>query len=341
MTRSRLPAALLALTVAVLVVAVLMVAVLMVAGCSGGTRPPAQPALIPWDGTVPAALRASSAPPVPPCTASRLAVLDGGFRLEPAATGGGTGTLRLRNAGPSPCRLTGRPGVRIVGAVPAPAQREDALPAQPPQFPTVAPPESALLALAPGATATLELEWSNWCVPPGAGARVPPRAIRLTLPANGGTLDAGYNAVPPCQAPAQPSTVGVRPFAPAPLPATVPWSTVVLRASIEPAAGTGPLTGKPGQSVRFAVRLANPSATPVRFDHCPLLVELLAPAGAIEAHPLNCAAAGLLPAHGALRFEMRIRVPDGAPAGANGLFWELDPTGSQGPQATSRILVTR
>jgi hypothetical protein len=305
------------------------------AGCSGSPRP--EPALIPFDGTVPPPLRPVSAAPAPSCVASHLAVAAGGFQLEPAASGGGTGTVRLRNAGPVACRLAGRPGVRIVGAVPAPAQREQPLPAQPPPFPTVLAPESTLLALAPDASATLEVNWRNWCVPRSARTPVPPRAIRLTLPAGGGTLDAGYNAVPPCDTPGRPSTVGVRPFAPAPLPTGAAWTGVPLRASIEPIDSSG----RPGQTVRYAVRLANPSGAPVRFDHCPLLVELLAPAGTPEAYPLNCAAAKQLPAHGALRFEMRIRVPATAPAGANGLFWELDPTGGQGPQATSRILVTR
>jgi hypothetical protein len=38
---------------------------------------------------------------------------------------------------------------------------------------------------------------------------------------------------------------------------------------------------------------------------------------------------------------MRIQVPADAPAEANGLFWEFDPTGAQGPQAVSRLVVAR
>jgi hypothetical protein len=52
------------------------------------------------------------------------------------------------------------------------------------------------------------------------------------------------------------------------------------------------------------------------------------------------AASPIQPA-GSLRFEMRIQVPADAPAEANGLFWELDPTGAQGPQAVSRLVVAR
>jgi len=36
---------------------------------------------------------------------------------------------------------------------------------------------------------------------------------------------------------------------------------------------------------------------------------------------------------------MRIQIPADAPAGNNGLFWELDPTGGQGPEAVSHIEV--
>ena len=63
------------------------------------------------------------------------------------------------------------------------------------------------------------------------------------------------------------------------------------------------------------------------------------PAGWPEVYQLNCAAAGQLPAGGALRFEMRIQIPPDAPTGNNGLFWELDPTGAGGPEAVSRVVV--
>jgi hypothetical protein len=311
----------------------------VLAGCSsvhGGAT--GGPRLVPWDGTVPAALRPPALTPAPPCQAARLAVVGAGFRFT-AAISGGTGQVTVRNAGPRPCRLTGRPDVTVVGAAPAPVQRQEPLPARPPAFPAVAPPDSALLAVPPGGAVTLDVDWRNWCVPRAAGKPVPPRAIRITLPAGAGSVDAGYNAVPPCDTPTAPSTLGVRPFQPAPLPSTPPWTATAVQAAIQPLSG-GKLTGRPGATVRFAVELRNPSAAPVPFPRCPLVVELLAPAGQPEAHQLNCAAAGSLPAGGALRFEMRVQVPAGAPTGDNGLFWQLDPTGGQGPQAVSRITVT-
>jgi hypothetical protein len=311
------------------------------AACSSTQDDPAAGApLVPWDGAVPAQLRPATAAPAPACQASRLRVAGTGFQFAPAISGG-TAEVTLRNAGPSACRLTGRPDVRVVGATPAPVQRQAPLPARPPAFPAVVPSDDALLAVPPGGAVTLGVEWRNWCVSPAARAPVPPRAIRLTLPERAGSLAVAYNAVPRCESPAAASTVGVRPFQPAPLAATPPWTPTALRAAIQPlSAGKAPLTGKRTQTVRFAVALHNPSAAPVPFARCPLVTAMLAPAGRPEVHQLNCRAAGQLPAGGWIRFEMRIQIPADAPAGDNGLFWELDPTGAQGPQVTSRILVT-
>jgi hypothetical protein len=315
------------------------VVVALLAGCSSAPRDAATVPPVPWDGAVPPRLQAGHAVPASPCRASRLRVVGAGFRFQ-AAIAGGTGTVTLRNAGPGACRLTGRAGVRLVGAAPAPRQRQVELPAEPPAFPTVLPAEETLLALPPGGDATLGVDWRNWCVPRGRGAPVPPRAVRITLPGGRGSLDAGYNAVPACEARGQPSTIGVRPFQPSPLPSSAPWTTGVVQATIQPLSGGDvPLRGKRGEVVRFAVVLRNTSAQAVRFDRCPLLVELLAPAGRAEAHQLNCRAATPIQPAGSLRFEMRIQVPPNAPAGDNGLFWELDPTGAQGPQAVSRVAV--
>ncbi len=314
--------------------------VTLLAGCSATHRDPAgKVTLVPWDGAVPRRLQAGDIAPASPCRAPRLRVVGAGFQFN-AAIAGGAGSLTLRNAGPHACRLTGRPKVRLVGAVPAPHQRQVALPAEPAAFPAVVPPDTTLRALPAGGTATLVVDWRNWCVPHARKAPVPPRAVRVTLPGGRGSIDAGYNAVPSCDAPGRPATLGVRPFQPAPVRATPPWTAGVVRAAIQPLSGGGsPLAGKRGEVVRFAVQLHNVSAAAVRFDRCPLLVELLAPAGRPEVHQLNCGAASPIQPGGSLRFEMRIQVPGDAPTGPNGLFWQLDPTGAQGPQVVSRLVV--
>jgi hypothetical protein len=307
-------------------------------GCSSAHDPGSGARLVPWDGTVPAQMQPPTGAPAPACQASGLAVVGSGFQFAPAISGG-TGEVTLRNAGSAACRLTGRPDVRIVGAVGAPEQQQTPLPAQPPAFGTVTPPEGRLLAVPPGGTVTLSVDWRNWCVPRTSPTPLPPRAIRLTLP-GGGSIDVDYNAVPPCDTPTSAATIGVRPFQPAALPATTPWTSSVVQATIQPlSGGKGQLTGRRGGTTRFAVQVRNPSATPISFERCPLVTEMLAPAGRPEVHQLNCRAAARLPAGGWLRFEMRIQIPTDAPAGNNGLFWELDPTGSRGPQAVSRVVV--
>jgi len=322
--------------------ALLCAVAVLLAGCSATHRGPASKLpLVPWDGAVPPQLQARHVVPASPCRASRLRVVGAGFLFQPAVAGG-SGSVTLRNAGPGACRLTGRPDVRLVGAVPAPQQRQVVLPAEPPAFPAVAPPGATLLALPAGGTATLGVDWRNWCVPRGRKAPTPPRAVRITLPGGRGSIDAGYNAVPTCDAPGQPATIGVRPFQPSPVRGTTPWTTGIVQATIQPlSGGASPLQGKRGEVVRFAVRLHNASAAAVRFDRCPLLIQMLAPAGRPEVHQLNCRAASPIQPAGSLRFEMRIQIPANAPAAGNGLFWELDPTGTQGPQAVSRLVVAR
>jgi hypothetical protein len=316
--------------------AIVLLGAAVLAGCSSAKHADSAP-IVPWAETVPAALQAHTAAPAPACRADALRVVGQGFRFDPALTGG-TGAATLRNAGRVPCRLTGRPTVRLVGAPRGPAQQQVPAPAQPPAFPTIQPPETALLALPPGGSVVLGVDWRNWCVP-GAGRSpkplVPPRAVQVTL-SGGGSIDVPYDAVPACDNAAEPSTVAVRPFAPAPLAASTPWTGAQLKASIVDAR-----PAPRGSTAHFGVRLANVSGGSVSFERCPLFVEALAPSGSPEAHQLNCAAATPIPPGGSLTFEMRIQIPQSAPLGNNGLFWELDPTGAQGPEVVSGLTVTR
>src|SRR6266702_4190523 len=214
--------------------ALICAVVVLLAGCSATHRDPASKVpLVPWDGALPPQLQAGHVVPASPCRASRLRVVGTGFLFQPAIAGG-TGSVTLRNAGPGACRLTGRPDVRLVGAVPAPQQRQVPLPAEPPAFPTVVAPDATLLALPAGGTATLGVDWRNWCLPHGRRAPVPPRAARITLPGGRGSIDAGYNAVPSCDAPGQPATIGVRPFQPSPVRVTTPWTAGIVQATIQP-----------------------------------------------------------------------------------------------------------
>jgi hypothetical protein len=313
------------------------------AGCGSNHHAapkPTPPRLVPWHDD-----ETTTAPTVaaPWCRAAQLRVVGRGFVLAPAPSGA-TGAAILRNAGPGACRLEGRARVRLVGASPAPRQTQLALPAQPPTFPAVAPPDSLLQSIPAGGRVTLAIAWSNWCVRAAKRRHPrprPPRAFLVTLRRGGGHLELGYNGVAPCFAPRRPSTIGVRPYQPAALARTTPWTSQPVAASIEGVTGQPPpLHATHGSDLRYAVRLRNLSQTTISFAHCPLVVEMLAPAGGSEAHRLNCAAARALAPGRSETFEMRIAVPASAPTGANGLFWELDPLGARGPEAVARVLVS-
>ncbi len=327
-------------------------AALVLAGCGGGGQRQAAhgPAvkLVPFDASAPAALGGTPASPAPPCRAAQLAVAGKGLLLVPGTSEGGTGTLVLRNRGSRACGLTGRPTARFIGGTAPPAQRQRPLPANPPEFPQLAPPASALRSLAPGQAAVVSLDWANWCPQVGDAAKAkgvdPPKALRLTLPAGGGSVDADYTAVVSCDHPSAPSTIGMRPFAPEPLTASRGFTAVPLSVTAHALdGGTGALHARRGQELRFAIDLRNRSTSEtVRFDRrCPLLAEKFAPVGGTEAHQLNCGAAAPIAPGKSQSFEMRVRVPANAPLGPNGLFWRLDPVGDFGPQVVARVLVRR
>jgi hypothetical protein len=329
---------------------VIWVLALVLAGCGGhhqaDTRA-AAPELVPFDGARPAALADRAPARAPACRASQLRLVGDGLQFVPGTQQGGTGGFVVRNAGARPCRLTGRPTVRFVGGTAPPPQRQRALEASAPTFPQLAPPDTALLALAPGEGAVLSVDWDNWCPRASTAAKrkgiQPPKALRVTLPADSGSLDVRYNAVVACVHADQPSVIGVRPFAPRPLQGAGAFTTAPLIAKVHrPDGGKGPLHGRRGQDVRFAVELHNASTTDtVRFDRCPLVAEKLAPTGDTEAHQLNCRAAAPIRPGAGQWFEMRVHVPDDAPLGPNGLFWRLDPVGESSPQTVARLIVDR
>ena len=168
------------------------VVLVLVAGCTGGGggggKPNGPAALVPWSAANPTQLADKPVEAATPCRASYLRVVGAGLLFTPAVSGG-TGRLTLRNAGPHACRLTGRPSVRAVGALPSPKQHQEPLPPEPATFPDVVPPAAVLLALPVNGTATLDVAWRNWCVPVGKGTSkpVPPRedpaALRRVLQA--------------------------------------------------------------------------------------------------------------------------------------------------------------
>jgi uncharacterized protein DUF4232 len=291
----------------------------------------AEPA-VPWTSAQPPQLAARAAVSRR-CRAADLRLPDQGHfapQLE-----GGIALVPLLNAGKHACRLTGRPRVRFVHAVP-PRQVQKSIPSTATTFPEVPNPASSLLALRPGEVGAVTVSWDNWCDPQIKGKpRVPPKAIRVTLPDRGGSLETDYNAVPNCLDPSRPSTIGVSRFQPSPIAPGRRWTAASIRASIP----DQPLRARRGGVLHFRVELKNVSQAPAGFSRCPSYIQQLAPAGRLEVYSLNCKAAHPIGPGKTVAFAMRLPVPRAAPLGHNGLFWLLDPFGQQGPEVNVRVNV--
>jgi hypothetical protein len=319
-------------------VAIALVAPLVLMGGCGGAKDGAQKfdgPVVPWTSSQPSEL-AERTPVSTSCQAADLAV-QGQVAFAPYGNGGAIAVIALQNKGKRPCRLEGSPRVRLVKDG-GPQQVNTPIKRPPLVFPDTAYPLSSLLAIRPGEYAGLTITWANWCDPKVPGQkRLPPSAVRITLPRGAGHLDADYNAVPPCSNPKRPSTIGVSPFETAKVKPAAPWTTGSITASVP----NQPVHAKRGGKLRFMVVLKNTSRTTVRFDRCPSYVQQLVPAGQVEVHVLNCAAAKPIAPGRREAFAMEMSVPKNAPVGGNGLFWALDPFGAKQPQFHARATVDR
>jgi hypothetical protein len=306
----------------------------LAAGCDSGSKKDAAPPppAVPWTSARPSQV-AEREPVARVCRASDLkppkqvafvSRLQGGVALVP-----------LRNVSGSACRLTGRPSVVFVKHG-GPVQVEKPFPTTPANFPETTYPASSLLALRPGESGDLTIAWDNWCDPVVKGKRhTPPRALRITLPGGRGHIDTDYNAVPPCVDPNSPSTIGVSVFQPNLIATGRPWTNALLSASVP----DQPLRAKRGGTLRFRVVLTNESEKPVSFDRCPAYAQQLVPNGRVEVFMLNCRSAHPIAPGQSLAFAMRLRVPQNAVLGSNGVFWELDPFGGRAPQVHARATI--
>jgi hypothetical protein len=317
--------------------AVGLVVLVLAVGCSSGSKEhkalPVGPA-VPWTSARPSQV-AERTPVARRCRAAELEV-QGPVRFVPRLQGG-IALVAIRNSGKRTCRLTGRPRVRLVKDG-GPVQVQRAIPPTPANFPDVAYPESSLLALRPGEASAVTITWDNWCDPVVKGKpHVPPRAVSIALPNGAGSLEADYNAVPPCIDLHSPTVIGVSAFQSSLVPRGRPWSDAFLQASVP----GQPIHGRRGGILHFRVVLRNISKTTARFGRCPAYIQQLAPSGRVEAYELNCAAAHPIAGGKSAAFAMRLRVPANAPLGANGLFWELDPFGVRAPQLHVRVTIDR
>lgn len=97
----------------------------------------------------------------------------------------------------------------------------------------------------------------------------------------------------------------------------------------------GPATARRGAKYRFTVTLRNPRTAAIAFENCPNYVEQMSGSGIkiVRSWRLNCSEAPVIPAHGAIAFEMILDVPESTRTGDALLLWEFEPPDSRTPNA--------
>jgi hypothetical protein len=184
--------------------------------------------------------------------------------------------------------------------------------------------------LPPGGHVFLDLATSTGC----DGGRKPAvrfRNLRFGLP-QGGSVDAARVAISEvCGLSISDFGLPRRYSQPQPAPGTAG----VLEARLQLPAGA-----RPGTTVRYTVTLRNPTRIAVGLHPCPGYSEGLFTTGLVVRHSfaLNCDSVRSIPAHGHVRYAIRLTLPRRAKPGIAKLGWNLNtPTG---PFAGSAIRIT-
>jgi hypothetical protein len=163
----------------------------------------------------------------------------------------------------------------------------------------------------PGETAQLEIDTSSSCLAGQPEIRY--NDARLAFP-GGGELRLGLSLDATCgpvwmsrwSRRARPGTL-----------ANPAWD--VLTVSLEL-----PTSVRIGQTLEYAVVLTDPSGVPVALTPCPNYFQSLGGVKTGGLFQLNCSVA-VVPAHGAVRYEMRVPIPvDTAEPGPVKLTWQLE-----------------
>jgi hypothetical protein len=243
--------------------------------------------------------------------------------LSPLVPNGAGGVLEydveVRNAGQARCTLSGIPPLRYTDA--AGATRTAQVRQLPQNFPD---PNVAPATIDPGETAALEIDTVGSCLTGQPAIRL--GDARLALP-GGGELKLGVTLDATCgvsmsgwSRPAQHGTL-----------ANPALETLTVALEV-------PATVRIGQTLRYVVVLSNPSDTPVTMSPCPNYLQTIAGVKTGGYFQLNCAVPAI-PAHGAVRYEMRTPIPDYTPdLGRVTLTWNLETDlGGAGPHAEATV----
>jgi hypothetical protein len=310
--------------VTVVVVAATAVSVALVRGPGGPpptgpdrvASPSTEAGTVPWRdlpavGQVERTL--SPRPAAAPCRSSNLVV--DGVDVDGA---GGTlfNTVRVHNAGPARCTLSGRPTLlrkdsRTIRATPVP-QVGHGGPAATPA--TIDPREQAEVAI----------RTYGGCLDGRTETTYGDVRLRLS---DGGQLRLRISLNVTCG-------VGIEQWhRPAPPPSADPLTALTVAIEAPPSV-------RVGQTLAFVVILGNPTDAPIALERCPDYLTYVDSAAKIAAsRQLNCAVPAI-PAHGRVQFAMRLPIVPQGPvsgtlAGPTTLVWSMGDTGSQ--QATAPI----
>lgn len=246
----------------------------------------------------PVHVAAGSAAPVTACTPRDLTAVAG-----PAGAWHGQATqlVRVTNIGARACSLSGPPSVSVRTAAGAR------------QLATAPGATAGPLRLSSGDSAEVTLGTPGTCRNAGSNETVY-RTVDLGLP-GGGRLtvrDTYVNVT--C------GGVTVSRLRTAPRPDRVPSGPLAaLRATL-----ALPPAVAPGHTLRYTVRLSNPTGAAIDLDPCPSFVQRLGAGGAEAAYSLNCRPASRIPSHGSVTFAMRLELPAGAAPGPQKLLWAID-----------------
>jgi hypothetical protein len=164
-------------------------------------------------------LNGSNTPSVQPTTSASDPCTSGKLRANGSiqgAAGSRVGAISLTNFSDKTCTLEGTPEITLLDQNLNPITSDVTFGSSPAGWEADGSPQPAswpVVTLAPGDSASVRIDWSNWC-PDGRAAPL----WRLGIPGSG-TVDVingmDSETPPPCNGQGQPSTIDVGPFEPA------------------------------------------------------------------------------------------------------------------------------
>lgn len=283
---------------------------------------------VPWVNRPGEPLEPSPLPTRPPATDARPC-RGSDVRVSPDGGNGAGGhtalTFAFRNVSHGTCILQGFP--RLVAAEPG---RPDLLASR---GGFLVGTEARTANMAPGGTTYLNVETERDC--PAAYSSPPAeRKVyhRITIEIPGGgrkflQVAEGFDVL--CGLFVGPFTV------PMPPPRYAQSPLHDARAALEL-----PSAVAAGSILHYVVSLANPTDRDIKLTPCPSYIQHGSDFGVPikQLYQLNCAGAGVIPVHRAVRYEMRLAVPASAPDGTAVLSWEELAFSNVGARGTVRIL---